>query len=96
MLRLRSGDQGRARHVPVSRATHGDSRSVTEQPAVLLSCAAAGPPVAVTSFASRGSEPEQDICISPQRARTGIPRRPLGRSPDGVPWCGIAMASGPR
>src|SRR5450631_2509803 len=45
----------RARCVPVSRVAYGDSRSFTEQAAVLLSCAAAGPPVAVTTFARRGS-----------------------------------------
>jgi hypothetical protein len=45
----------RARHVPVSRVTHGDSRSITEQPALRLTCATAGPSVAATSFASRGS-----------------------------------------
>jgi len=48
MLRLQSGDQGRARHVPVSKVTHGDSRSVTEQPALLLAWAAAGPAVVAT------------------------------------------------
>jgi hypothetical protein len=40
-----------ARHVPVRRVTHGDSRSLTEQPAVLLTRAAAGPPGAATTFA---------------------------------------------
>ena len=33
---------------------HGDSRSFTEQPAVLLACAAAGPPIAATSIARKG------------------------------------------
>src|SRR5215475_8309097 len=47
--------RGRARHVPVNRVTHGDSRSFTGLPAVHLTCAAAGPAVAATSFASRGS-----------------------------------------
>jgi hypothetical protein len=46
-----------ARHVLVKRVTHGDSRSLTEQPAVLLTCAAAGPPGAATTFASRCSKP---------------------------------------
>jgi len=46
----------RARRVPVRRATHGDSRSSHHgQPAALLTCAAAGPASASTSFASRGS-----------------------------------------
>src|SRR2546421_1770870 len=46
---------GRARRVPVNRVTHGDSRSfITEQPALSLTCAAAGPAGAATSFASRG------------------------------------------
>ena len=45
-----------ARHVPVRRVTHGDSRSLTEQPAALMTCAAAGPPVAATSYASRGQQ----------------------------------------
>src|SRR5258708_7956800 len=45
----------RAPRVPVRRVTYGDSRSVTDQPAVLLTCAAAGPPVTAASFASRGS-----------------------------------------
>lgn len=39
----------RARHMPVRRVTHGDSRSFTEQPAARLTCATAGPPVAATS-----------------------------------------------
>src|SRR5262249_7908150 len=47
--------QGRARDVPVSKATHGDSRSFTEQPSTLLACATAGPLTAASSFASRGS-----------------------------------------
>ncbi len=34
---------------------HGDSRSLTGQPAMHLTCTAAGPPGAPTSFASRGS-----------------------------------------
>jgi hypothetical protein len=34
----------RARHMPVRRVTHGDSRSLTEQPPLPLTCAAAGPP----------------------------------------------------
>jgi hypothetical protein len=41
--------------VPVSAVTHGDSRSFTGQPAARLTSAAAGPPVASTSFASWGS-----------------------------------------
>jgi hypothetical protein len=32
----------RARHVPVSTVTHGASRSLTEEPVVPLTCAAAG------------------------------------------------------
>jgi hypothetical protein len=40
-------------------AIHG----VTEQPALLLTCAAARPPVAATTFASRGS-------VRPVRVRT--------------------------
>src|SRR5262245_15199553 len=43
----------RARRVPVGRVTHGHSRSITEQPAPFLTCVSAGPPGAVTSFASR-------------------------------------------
>jgi hypothetical protein len=45
----------RARHVPVKGVTHGDSRSVTEQPALFLTCAAERSPVAATSFAIWGS-----------------------------------------
>jgi hypothetical protein len=41
---------GRARHVPVREVTDGDSRSFTEQPGWLLTCGAAGPPVATTTF----------------------------------------------
>ena len=41
--------QGRARDVPVSKATDGDSRQFTEQPAQLLACAAAGRAGAATS-----------------------------------------------
>jgi hypothetical protein len=48
--------QARARHMPVSRVTHGDSRSLTEQPPLPLTRAAAGPPRAAASFASRGSQ----------------------------------------
>src|SRR5215470_20301026 len=43
------------RRVLVSRVAYGDSRSLTGQPAAHLTCAAAGLPVAVTTFASRGS-----------------------------------------
>ena len=39
--------------MPVSRVTYGDSRSFTEQPALLLTCVAAGPEVAVTTFDGR-------------------------------------------
>ena len=46
----RTQPTGRARHVPVRRVTHGDSRSVTGQPVWLLTGAAAGPPVAATSL----------------------------------------------
>jgi hypothetical protein len=60
LLRIRrSGmhprEPGRARRVPVSRVAYGDSRTLTGQPTVHLTCAAAGPPVAATTFASRGS-----------------------------------------
>jgi hypothetical protein len=46
----------RARHVPVRRVVYGDSRSFTEQPAVLLTCANAGHAGGATSFASRCSD----------------------------------------
>jgi hypothetical protein len=46
---------GRARRVPVSTVTRGESRSITEQPAMVLTCAAAGTSAVATSFASRGS-----------------------------------------
>src|SRR5580693_2928392 len=36
------------RDMPLSRVTHGDSRSLTEQPPLPLTCAAAGPPRAAT------------------------------------------------
>jgi hypothetical protein len=48
--------RARARRMPVRRVTHGDSRSLTEQPPLPLTCAATGPPRAATSFASRGSQ----------------------------------------
>jgi hypothetical protein len=44
----------RARHVPVKRVAYGDSRSFTEQPAMVLTCAATGRAGAATTFASRG------------------------------------------
>jgi len=47
--------QARARHMPVRRVTHGDSGSLAEQPPRSLTCAAAGPPRAATSFAGRRS-----------------------------------------
>jgi hypothetical protein len=63
---------------------HGDSRSLTEQPVLLLTCAVAGRLVAATSFASKGSDCCQNCCqdhgqlptradkpgISPQQADT--------------------------
>lgn len=58
-------------HVPARRVTHGDSRSFTEQPAAPLTCAAAGPPVAATTFTSRGR--------GSQVRRSGIPRYGCGQ-----------------
>ena len=43
--------------MPDSKVTRGDSRSVTEQPALLVTCAAAGLRGASASFASRCSRP---------------------------------------
>ena len=45
----------RARYVPVSRATCGDSRLLTARLTVRSTWATAGPQVAATTFASRGS-----------------------------------------
>jgi hypothetical protein len=45
----------RARHVPVRKVTHGDSRSLTEQPRGLLTCDPAGAALVATTFASRES-----------------------------------------
>jgi hypothetical protein len=50
---------GCARYVPVRTVTYGDSRSVMEQPALLLTCAATGPASAATLQAGvRGSRPD--------------------------------------
>ena len=54
---------GRARRVPVTRVTYGDSRSFIEQPVLLLTCAATGPLVVATSFASRGPPPSRSILL---------------------------------
>jgi hypothetical protein len=69
-----------ARHVPVRRVTHGDSRSFTEQPLRRLTYAAAGPVLASTSFASRGSEAESWTLIGKMARSSHLrdgPVRPL-------------------
>jgi hypothetical protein len=67
----------RARHMPVRGVTYGDSRSFTEQRAVRLTCAAAGPPVAATSFASRGSGVRVPLAPPGKTIRAGSPMRSL-------------------
>ncbi len=61
----------RARRVPVRRVTHGDSRSFTEQLTMLLTCAAAGPAGAATSFASRCSTAAKTVAH--RERRRGLP-----------------------
>jgi hypothetical protein len=87
----------RAPHVPVRRVTHGDSRSFTEQPALLLTCATAGPAGLSTSFASRGSggsSPQLDLRVRPRsqaptRSPRGRPELPeIGRTPSRSPPSG--------
>src|SRR5215831_8309643 len=73
-------EMSRARCVPVRRVTHGDSRSFTEQPAVLMTCAAAGPASAATSFASRGSRPTQSHAEVAQPYGSVKPPQRLPRS----------------
>jgi len=43
---------------------HGDSRSVTEQPATLSTCAAAGSPMAATTLERRGLEQADGVTTS--------------------------------
>jgi hypothetical protein len=65
---------GRARRVPVRRVAYGDSRSFTEQAAVLLSCAATAPPVVATTFASRGSGSPRSAEVAGRGPFWAVPR----------------------
>ena len=82
---------GRAPHVPVRRVTYGDSRSFTEQPALLLTCTAAGPAVVATSFASR----ESDVDRQPRRARRDdrrVAQQLAPEEPGARPWQAMRLA----